>query len=340
MQMINLKRLRIPSYNLIRRAFAEVVPSKGETTVTSKPQEILNEISKVNLGLSAEEFLVAKNTGTDLYLTPEKMRGVATAGFFFEDVNDKIDLDSVACKGLKLQYLKNMLLLQDYNSIFRDFLQSIAQQNTNGLGLTCEPRFKQYLEGNIMTINRLGLNIELESLKILHEYKVLRVEIYKNLHVNRDQNNAYHKYNFAKVPTPLGPLVIAHEKGNDHSIAKDQKPFILATTMLVKSPMKMAIYNQNLTRKLHGHEQDEKINYVVRFESQFSYSDFAWVLPTMNKPKRLRSTKITDFNNIMRGNPYFEDKLDLVNDIDRYKYMSRNENADNNIRNFISASKI
>ncbi len=110
--------------------------------------------------------------------------------------------------------------------------------------------------------------------------------------------------------------------------------------MLVKSPMKMAIYNQNLTRKLHGHGQDEKINYVVRFESQFSYSDFAWVLPTMNKPKRLRLTKITDFNNIMRGNPYFENKLDLVNDIDRYKYMARNENADNNIRNFISASKI
>jgi hypothetical protein len=332
--MINL-RMRIPL-----KKFSEIIPAKSETSVSLKPHEILNEISKNNLGMTSEEFNITKKTGTDLYLNPDRLKAITSTGFFFEDINETKDLNSVSSKGWKLQYLKNMLLLQDYNNIFRDFLQSCALNNSDGLGLTCEPRLKKIVQQNIKSINSTGLNLELESLRIIQDYKILRTEIYKNIHVNREENKTYNKYNFIKVPTPLGSLVIAHEKGNDHSIAKDPRPFILATTMLVRSPMKLAVFNQNLSRKLHGKETEQSTEYVVRFESQFSYTDFAWILPTQNKPKRMRSTKITDFNNILRGNPYFENKFDLVNDIDRYNYMARNEEADNKVRNFIYSSKI
>jgi hypothetical protein len=146
---------------------------------------------------------------------------------------------------------------------------------------------------------------------------------------------SYNNYKFSKIWTPLAPLVVAREIGNDSSIFTDPKPFILATTMLVQTPMKMAVFNQNMSRKVHGRAEEEKINYVVRFETEMNYSDFTWILPTQNKPKRLRSTKITDINNIMRGNPYFLNKFDLVNEVDRYRYMKKSEILDENIRRFI-----
>jgi hypothetical protein len=335
---MNIKRnIKFPSLNCIKKFSTQVIPSTpGSTPAIQKPQEVLSEISKNSLNLSPEEFLQARKTGSDLFLTKEKLQMVQSTGFFFNDVNDKIDLNVVAKKGWKLQYLKNMLLLQDYTNIFREFMQSCALNNPDGLNLTCEKRFKTVVQANINQINRLGFNIELESLKILQEFKVLRVEVYKNLKINRDENSSFINYKINSIPTPLAPIVIAHKKGDDDSVAKDSRPFILATTMLVRSPMKMAIMNQNLSKKLHGMEETQPIDYVVRFESQFNYTDFAWVLPTQNKPKRNRHTKITDFNNILRGNPFFDHKFDLSSDSLRYKYMGQDERLDDNVRSLIN----
>lgn len=336
---MNIRRM-VSLSQKVGRAFSEVVPSKGDASLAGlKPQDVLNEISKSSLSLSEGDFATVKKTGSDLYLSPEKLTNVERLGLFYNDVNQERDLESVSSKGWKLQYLKNMLLLQDYNSIFRDFMQSCALNNPNGLNLVCEPRLGKYVQANLVSINKLGYNLEIESLKIMQDYRILRVEIYKNLNLNRDFNREMNKYTFSKLPTPLGPLVIAYESGKDLSIVKNPKPFILATTMVVQSPMKMAFFNQNLTKKLHGRPEDEKINYVVRFESEFSYSDFGWILPTQNKPKRLRATRITDFNNVLRGNPFFENKFDLVNDQDRYRYMSHDEAADDNVRRFVYSNK-
>jgi hypothetical protein len=320
--------------NNFRKCFSEVVP-RSDTAEVFKPKDIQLEISKNNYNLSQEEYLAVKKSGADLFLSPEKRNIISNAGFFYEDANDSTDLDSVASGGWKLQYLKNMLLLQDYNTLFRDFLQCCAMENHNGLNVTCEKRFKSFVQSTLMSVLRQGFNLEIDSLRILQRYKILRMEIYKNLKIDRDSNMSYNNYKFSKIWTPLAPLVVAREIGNDSSIFTDPKPFILATTMLVQTPMKMAVFNQNMSRKVHGRAEEEKINYVVRFETEMNYSDFTWILPTQNKPKRLRSTKITDINNIMRGNPYFLNKFDLVNEVDRYRYMKKSEILDENIRRFI-----
>jgi hypothetical protein len=226
-------------------------------------------------------------------------------------------------------------LLQDYNSVFRDFLQSCCLFDLEGLKLTCENRLKKYMTTNLNSIINKGFNVELESLKILQEYKVLKVELFKNLRINRDENKQLSQYEINVHPTPLGKLVIANEKGNDYSFAKDSKPFILATTMLVKTPMKVGIFSQNLKRKLYGQPEQENIDYVVRFETQVSMSELFWILPTQNKPKRLRSTKITDFNNVMRGNPFFLEKFDMVDDNSRYNFMTKSLELDNNHKRFV-----
>jgi hypothetical protein len=332
------KRVCSTLFSNNRRFFSEIVPSseqKAPTSILKQPVEVLSEVSKTNLGFSHDEISVAIKTGSDLYLNREKLSQLEKSGFFFEDINGTINLDEVSQTGWKLTYLRNMLLLQDYNKIFREFLQSCCLKNINGLNLTCEDRFKSYMIMNLTNVYNRGYNLELESLKILQDYKLLRVELYKNLKINRDENKNFSQYEFKTQNTPLGPLVTAHEKGNDHSFAKEIRPFILATTMHIKSPMKVGIFNQNLKRKLHGLPEEEKIDYVVRFETQLSLSELFWVLPTQNKPKRLRNTKITDFNNVMRGNPFFLEKFDFIDDKTRFNYMTNDKNLENDHKRFV-----
>jgi len=334
---MNNLRKHLKFTNLKR--FSEVVASActSAPAVATKPSEILAEIKRTQLNLSPDEFSVARKTGSDLYLNPEKLRTVQNAGLFFNDVNDELDLEKIAVKGWKLQYLKNMLLLQDYTNIFREFLQSCALNNSEGLGLTCEPRFNNFVQSNLHAINKLGYNLEIESLRIKQDFSILRMEIYKNLKVNRFENRQLNNYKFDKIWTPLGNLVVAKELGRDTSLPTNPTPFILATTMLVRTPMKIAFMNQNMSRKVHGQPEEKTIDYVVRFESQFTYNDFFWVMPVQNKPKRIRSTKIADFNTVMRGNPFFESNFDLVDENMRFNYMVRNQTADNKIRTFISS---
>jgi hypothetical protein len=187
------------------------------------------------------------------------------------------------------------------------------------------------VQANLNSIKSLGYQLEIDTLTTRQEYSVLRLEVYKNLKINRYENKSHNNYTFSKIKSPLGDIAVAHPKNEDVSFAKDQKPFILATTMRVKSPMKIAIYNQNMSKKVYGDIEDQTIDYVVRFETQMTYSDFTWILPNPNKPSRLRLTKITDFNNMLRGNPYFyKNTWDLLDDKARYNYMTKDSKADEN----------
>lgn len=324
----NLKYLK-PS----RKFFSELVP-KEEKQILSTPKtslEVLSETTYRDLGISAKDLEVALKTGADLYLTPEKQSIIKSGGFFFRDQNDEIDLVSNSHTGWQLTYLRNMGLLKDYDTIFRDFLQCCARTDMRGLKLVTEPRFNSYMQKALHNIKVvMGMNLELDSLKILQNYRILRTELYKNLYINRYENKPYQNYKFTTNYTPLGSMVVAKELNEDtNSFALNPKPFILATTMLIQSPMKMAILNQNMSKKIHGDEEEKVINYVVRFETQMNFSDFTWVLPTQNKPKRLRNTVIADFNNVIRGNPYFlNEKWDLYSKDERYKYMSKDSNYD------------
>jgi hypothetical protein len=86
-----------------------------------------------------------------------------------------------------------------------------------------------------------------------------------------------------------------------------------------------------MSRKIYGDDIKQTLDYVVRFETQMNYSDFAWILTNPNKPSRLRSTKITDYN-MLRGNPYFfKNTWDLANENERYNYMLKDSKADEKV---------
>lgn len=82
------------------------------------------------------------------------------------------------------------------------------------------------------------------------------------------------------------------------------KPYLVAVTALIESPMKMFIQNQNYSNILFGSNDKELVKNVVRFEANVRWTDLLKVLPVNNKPSL--KWKITDFNNLMNENPTSE----------------------------------
>ncbi len=314
-------------YKMTSRFFTEVTTKDSDSQPSVKKPD-----TKDFSDLTAEQYNSALKVGADLSLSPENLKEIETVGFSFTDKNPTFDLNKItqaASKGYFHQYLKNLLLLTDYNHCFRTFLQAIAMQKAEGLELVSEPRLNMYLLSNLHLIRTKGFNVEFSDLRILQDFKVLRVELYKNLSIDRFENQSYEKYTFATYPTPIGRCKSATLMGEEKSYFHNNFPYTLATTMHVRSPMKLQIFNQNLSKKLHGGENKEVLDYVVRFETKMNINDFAWVLPTQNKPKRVRQTKITDFNNVLRGNPYFPENFDLIGtQKDRWNYMQEGEDKD------------
>jgi len=325
---------------LSRRFYStEVTQKPDEIKPVKTSEEFLKDLSVSLSDLPPEIMNNAIKTGAELYLTPEKLKAIESAGFNFKDNNPTHNLNQLNTdfgKGFFYQYLKNMLLLNDYDNVFRSFLQATAQFRLDGLNLVTEPRLLDYFFHNLINIRRQGYNVEFQDLKIIQDYSVIRVELYKNLKINRYANAPYSRYSFKDYKTPIGVSHVATLKGDDISYFHNDRPYILATTMHVKTPMKIQVFNQNLSKKLHGGENGEVLNYVVRFETEMNLNDFAWILPTQNKPKRLRSTKIADFNNLLRGNPYFLENFDIGGSKEeRYIYMQSGEDRDNDVRKIL-----
>lgn len=89
---------------------------------------------------------------------------------------------------------------------------------------------------------------------------------------------------------------------SDH-IDGAHKPYCVAVTALIESPMKLFVQNQNYSKILLGNDNEELTKNVVRFEANMRMSELFDVLPTINKPPRY--WKITDYNNLMNENPLF-----------------------------------
>ena len=137
--------------------------------------------------------------------------------------------------------------------------------------------------------------------------KCLKVEIHSGINVQRAKNGSESDYNITKSLI-LGAPAKYYVPKNDtrhilDTLKADHKPYLIAVTMLIVSPMKMYVQNQNYSKILFGSDDHELVKNVVRFEANVTYTDLLRVLPVDNKPS-LR-WKITDFNDLMNENPYF-----------------------------------
>ena len=80
------------------------------------------------------------------------------------------------------------------------------------------------------------------------------------------------------------------------------KPYVVSATLLIESPMKLYVQNQNFSSVLFGSTDEELVKNVVRVETQVRWLDLFKIMGTANKPQF--GWKITDFNNVLNENPY------------------------------------
>lgn len=86
--------------------------------------------------------------------------------------------------------------------------------------------------------------------------KLLKVEIHKGLQVDRNANGSKDDYSISKSKW-LGADYTVYQPKNDtrhflDHLDSNHKPFVLAVTALVESPMKLHVMNQDYSSVLFG----------------------------------------------------------------------------------------
>ena len=213
----------------------------------------------------------------------------------------------------------NSRAVVDFNNLFRDYHQSCAIPDYEGLERICEPRLASYVSDCLKRIHFHGLDVEMASLTVEQpSIKILKAEVKQGLDVNRDNNNRSIKdYNVSNNHNIFGAKWQTFAQKNTNLDQRhvldsmlewdDHRPYLVSLTCLIESPMKLYVQNQNYSSVLFGSNDEESIKNVVRFEANLRWFDFLNVLPVDNK-KSLGEWKITDFNNILNENQLFEDE--------------------------------
>lgn len=137
--------------------------------------------------------------------------------------------------------------------------------------------------------------------------KPIKVEISHGLNVDRSKNGSLDNYNVTESSIMGAPCTYYVPKNDTKdcadSLDPERRPYLLAVTCLIESPMKLYVLNQNHSKILFGSDDGENVKNIVRFEANVKWTELLRLLPTNNKPHF--DWFITDYNNIMNENPYF-----------------------------------
>lgn len=208
------------------------------------------------------------------------------------------------------KFMVNTRAVVDFNNLFREFHQSCAIPDHEGIAKVCEPRLANYVSESLKRIHFHGLDVEMANLTVEQpSIRVLKVEVNQGVSVNRDQNFALKDYRVTQNHGIFGAKWTTYQSGRNHVLdildVDENRPYLVSLTCLVESPMKLYVLNQNHSSVLFGSEDSESVKNVVRFEANLRWFDFFNLLPVNNKHS-IGQWKITDFNNILNENPLFD----------------------------------
>jgi len=194
----------------------------------------------------------------------------------------------------------------EINKLFREFHQACALPDYEWLGSLCEGKLASYVQESVRRIHFHGLDIELANLTVEQpRIKVLKVELSHGLSVDRAANQPAGAYTSTKTSFLGAPQTVYAPKNDTRSFLDhldyNHKPYVLAATLLIESPMKLYVQNQNFSSVLFGSSDEELVKNVVRVETQIRWLDLLKNLSVSNKPQF--GWKITDFNNVLNENP-------------------------------------
>lgn len=136
--------------------------------------------------------------------------------------------------------------------------------------------------------------------------KVLKVEVHHGISVDRSLNKPASEYTISKGSL-FGAKQQVYVPKNDtrhflDNLDSNYKPYVIAATLMIESPMKLFVQNQNFSKVLFGSTDEENVKNIIRVETQVRWLDLFKLLPVENKPQF--GWKITDFNNVLNENSY------------------------------------
>lgn len=245
--------------------------------------------------------------GVDTVFSQQKHAYVLTFPWNFQEIISDYERVSGIQKGSYWHRFVFNNATYDLNKLFREFHQGCALPDYGVIDMVCEPKLAQYVKESVRRIHFHGLDIEMANLTVEQpSMKLLKFELHNGVNVDRSKNRPASEYNIQKS-TCMGATCNTYIPKNDTRSFLDHldntyKPYTIAATVLIESPMKLFVQNQNYSSVLFGSTDEENVKNVVRFETQVRALDLFRILGTSNKPQF--SWKITDFNNILNENPY------------------------------------
>jgi hypothetical protein len=232
---------------------------------------------------------------------------VLTFPWNFPEIVDKFERQGKA-GGYWPFFVEHSRAVVQFNDLFRVFHQSCALNDQEGIKASCEGKLAHAVNQSLDRIHFHGLDIEMANLTVEQpSIKVLKVEISHGVNIERACNMPKDAYSVTNS-TMLGSKCDYYTaKNGDKSVldflGEDHRPYLVAVTTLIESPMKLFVQNQNYSKILFGSDDAETVKNVVRFEANLGWTDLLRILPVDNK--RPQPWKITDFNNLMNENPLF-----------------------------------
>lgn len=248
-----------------------------------------------------------KRLGIDTEFSTQKHAYVLTFPWNFDEIINQFESQNRGVSAFWKMYTDNSGCKHKFNELFREFHQSCARNDTVGIKHVCEGRLAQAVNESMDRIHFHGLDLEMANLTAEPNIRVLKVEVNHGLNVDRSQNGNAEDWAIAEssiqgaqcnyyTPVPDNRSML-------DSIEDSRKPYVVAVTCLIESPMKLFVYNQNCSKILLGSDNQEMVKNVVRFEANLAWNELLDVMPTQMKPPK--EWIITDYNNLMNENPFF-----------------------------------
>ena len=198
-----------------------------------------------------------KRLGVDTEFSTKKHAYVLTFPWNFDEIIDQYEnTHRPVSSGFWKRYTDNSECKYKFAELFREFHQSCARFDKPGIEHICEPRLAQAVNESLERIHFHGLDIEMANLTAYPDMKVLKVEVSHGLQVDRSSNGSMEDYTVTET-TLLGQKCTYYVPKGDQSdvidgLAYGRKPYCVAITCAIESPMKLFVQNQNYSKILLG----------------------------------------------------------------------------------------
>ena len=188
--------------------------------------------------------------GIDTTFSSEKHAYVLTFPWNYPEIIENFEAQHTTLPNSSFwsNWIVNSCAVVDFNNLFRDFHQSCALPDKIGIFKTCEGRLAQTVFDSVQRIHFHGLDIEMANLTVVQpNIQVLKVEIAHGLSLERNANGDLANYNTVES-TVLGAPATYYTRADESKdcfdgIQDGEKPYCLAVTALIESPMKLYVQN-------------------------------------------------------------------------------------------------